>query len=589
MFFINTISRRSFLERALKTGAGLAGLAALTNVPPFVKRALAEGNIGLQGKKVLFIWLRFGNDSLNTIVPAGDPAYFDATVRPDIGIRKDPAALYGTASGLADVPTVTAAQNVFTYPYAIRLGNGFAALHPSLRFLSPVYNAGDLAIVHRVGYPKQSRSHFDSQNYWENGSPNNNLSKDGIFYRTIVESGLANTSPITGVTIQTSLPLIMRGSAAAMTNLTDPLRYDLLGVPNNATTGDIKATNMLLQAQSYQKVDKDYREFLQLSYQNLNDTLKLFASIDFNEGTTPTTGNPFPSTTAGNHFTDSVNLDGESQPYYLFPTINQKNGGFLYHSNDTGKYVVPTASYSFFRNLKAAALILNRTDAFIAGTEFGGFDTHSLQVTITRDGNQNNTAGHLGAHANLMRQLGWSIYALQRYFKLYGKGGSKADANAKVSWDDVVIVTLSEFGRTSIENTDNGTDHAEAGMMMVAGGGVQGYGKSGKTTGVYGCSTADTVPWLPGLRTTSQTTCGTMWAASPTTTAGYLKRSHDYRSVLGEIIRKHLGATDAQLNRIIPGYAAESTQHLRSGGVVMPPYDALSLGTAISGEPNILL
>jgi len=45
----------------------------------------------------------------------------------------------------------------------------------------------------------------------------------------------------------------------------------------------------------------------------------------------------------------------------------------------------------------------------------------------------------------------------------------------------------------------------------------------------------------------------------------YLKRLIDYRSVLGEIIRKHLGATDNQLARIIPGYAVEATEHLRSG------------------------
>ena len=53
--------------------------------------------------------------------------------------------------------------------------------------------------------------------------------------------------------------------------------------------------------------------------------------------------------------------------------------------------------------------------------------------------------------------------------------------------------------------------------------------------------------------------------------AGYLKRSCDYRSVLGEIIRKHLGATQGQLNRIIPGYDddahANQKEYLLSGGV----------------------
>ena len=57
-----------------------------------------------------------------------------------------------------------------------------------------------------MAYPNQSRSHFDSQNYWESAAPNNKLVTDGIFYRTIVQSGLANTSPLTGVSIQSGLP-----------------------------------------------------------------------------------------------------------------------------------------------------------------------------------------------------------------------------------------------------------------------------------------------------------------------------------------------------------------------------------------------
>src|SRR5206468_1936797 len=127
--------------------------------------------------KVLFIWLRFGNDSLNSVVPILDSAY--ATSRPNIKQPQDGGTNYATAGGCDFTPSV-AASTYGSYPYAIRLGNGFAALHPSLKFLAPVYNAGDLAIIHRVGYPNQSRSHFDSQNYWENGNPNNDLSKDGI-------------------------------------------------------------------------------------------------------------------------------------------------------------------------------------------------------------------------------------------------------------------------------------------------------------------------------------------------------------------------------------------------------------------------
>ena len=65
---------------------------------------------------------------------------------------------------------------------------------------------------------------------------------------------------------------------------------------------------------------------------------------------------------------------------------------------------------------------------------------------------------------------------------------------------------------------------------------------------------------------------------------GYLKRNTDYRSVLGEIIRKHLGATQTQLNQIIPGYA-DPSQRLLAGGTVA---DSSTVSTAIRGEVGFL-
>src|SRR5205085_674832 len=155
-------------------------------------------------------------------------------------------------AGVCDYPQAGAGSTYGSFPFAIRLGNTFAALHPSLKFLAPVYNSGDLALIYRVSYPKQSRSHFDSQIYWENGTPNNGINKEGIFYRTILESGLDNLGS-RGVTIQSSLPLIMRGSDAAMTNLTDPLRYNLLGIPsgNPSGVGDLKADSSIATGNTY--------------------------------------------------------------------------------------------------------------------------------------------------------------------------------------------------------------------------------------------------------------------------------------------------------------------------------------------------
>ena len=167
--------------------------------------------------------------------------------------------------------------------------------------------------MHRVGYPKQSRSHFDSQAYWETGEPNS-LGREGIFYRTLIESGLTTSDPLSGVSIQSGLPTLLKGSQAALTNLSDPTRYDLLGLPHVTATGDLKAMNSILAAQASKFGPKRSRTLLELQYQNMVSTLNLFSTIDF--------------TDAGNTFVDDGNSDGAgSSPYPLFPTSNEKNGG----------------------------------------------------------------------------------------------------------------------------------------------------------------------------------------------------------------------------------------------------------------------
>jgi uncharacterized protein (DUF1501 family) len=402
-----------------------------------------------------------------------------------------------------------------------------------LKFLAPIYNSGELALIHRVGYPKQSRSHFDSQLYWENGNPNNSLTKDGIFYRTILESGLASVNALTGVSIQSTLPQILRGSKAAMTNLGDPTRYSLLGIPNTGSNAD-KTTGFVSAAGGFPAADKHSRDLLSLQFANMTDTLAIFDALDFSE--------------AGNTFVDNANTDGDTVPYYLFPTSNAKNGGYAAHGNSANKYVVDTNAYNFFGRLKSAALILNKTSAIIAGTELSGFDTH------------NNQGGATGAHANLQRRIGWAIYALRKYFQHY------AD---KCTWDDLVVITLSEFGRTTVQNSNDGTDHAEAGVMFVSGGLVKG--------GVIGCSPNDPVPWVIGPPNQGGGIDGSMFAVSDR----YLKRCVDYRSVLGKLIRDHLGATPNQLDRIIPGYA-DARECLQAGG------QSAKDNTRILGEPDLI-
>lgn len=608
---LNIYSRRSFLEKCALSGAAM-GLASLANTPLFLRKALAEGTIG-QGspkKKLFFVFLRGAMDALNGCIPIPDDSYSEqrsSIYIPRVGQTSPTANL--SAAPLADQLPYTnssywgAAGTMFdatvyndfvgtnrlptdeTYSFrnAIPSGNGFAGLHPSMKFLAPVFNAGDLAIIHRVAYPRQSRSHFDSQIYWETGKPGDNTFKNGIFYRTMEEAVFNDPSgvglqPLTGVSFQNSLPLLLRGSNVPMTNLSDPNRFSVhsisgasIGIGNN--TGNetawarMNTNSILMAAKNYTSPSKgENRAILELQYESLSNTLKTFADIDFTDAGANTYVDPV--------VTDADTVHNASTGYNLFPVSNGTNGGYTAHGNNANKYVIPTNQYNFMRNVKAAALVLGKTDALIAGTEIGGWDTHNTQVSNAN--NPYDTNGDpvalsrvTGQHANLVRTISWTIFALKKFF-------SNPTWSPNCNWNDVVVVFMTEFGRTSAQNNTLGTDHAEANVMLVAGGNVNGKvycaNSSGETYNGNDCN------WSPGNGGQN----GTMFQVA----SRYLSRRVDYRSVLGEIIRDHMGANDssasAQLGRIIPGYAGSERNSLKTGGA--SPID----GTVIGGELGII-
>jgi hypothetical protein len=292
--------------------------------------------------------------------------------------------------------------------------------------------------------------------------------------------------------------------------------------------------------------NKDNRDVVHTLGVQFRDTLDIFQD---------------PSFQANTFFDDGTALYPDGT--FLFPSRHTAPNN-LEDIVVTGNTLrVGSGGWGFMGQMRNCAQILNNTDAVIAGTEIGGWDTHTAQVTLG--------SPHLGGHANLLRRIGAAYYALWRYFTLYGKGGPRQVPGARVGWNDVVIVTMSEFGRTSLENDSMGTDHAEASVMYVAGGGVNG--------GVFGCDMQNNAKlngpnWAIGTGAKN----GALYSAD--TNVGYLRRTIDYRSVLGEIIRDHLGASQAELNRIIPAYANEGTEHLLNGGMVQT--------TPIIGELGII-
>jgi len=129
----------------------------------------------------------------------------------------------------------------------------------------------------------------------------------------------------------------------------------------------------------------------------------------------------------------------------------------------------------------------------------GGWDNHV---------NEGGTQGQL---ANLLRDLGQSLAAFHQ------------DMGDRMG--DIVVVTMSEFGRTAKENGNRGTDHGHANCMFVMGGDVKGGRVYGK--------------W-PGLND-HQLNEGRDLALTT-----------DFRSVIGEILVRHLGVKD--LGPVFPGF-----------------------------------
>ena len=141
----------------------------------------------------------------------------------------------------------------------------------------------------------------------------------------------------------------------------------------------------------------------------------------------------------------------------------------------------------------------------VAFADIGGWDHHVNEVA------QNPAEGQL---TQRLTEFGQAIAAFH------------ADLGARM--DDVVLVTMSEFGRTAKENGNRGTDHGHANAMFVLGGPVKG----GK---VYG-------DW-PGL------------APEQLYQNRDLAVTTDFRDVLGETVLRHLG--NQKLDSVFPGYEAD--------------------------------
>ena len=157
---------------------------------------------------------------------------------------------------------------------------------------------------------------------------------------------------------------------------------------------------------------------------------------------------------------------------------------------------------------QAAQMLKSDLGVEILFAEVGGWDHHV------------NEGGSQGQLANRLRQFSQGIAALVR------------DLGDQM--EDVVIVTLSEFGRTAFENGNRGTDHGHANAMFILGGPVRG----GR---IYG-------DW-PGLEREQ------LYEGRD------LALTTDFRDVLAEVLMHHLGARS--MATIFPHFEANPERFRR--------------------------
>ena len=427
-------SRRVFLK---SSGLALVSIGVGAANPMFLERAAAAatGPVGLSRRKVLVtIFQRGAMDGLAAVPPLADPAF--EKLRPRLAMSGARSAGDGRLIDL----------------------DGRFGLHPALSPLERLWHEKRLSIVHAVGSPDSTRSHFDAQDFMESGTPGRKGTPSGWLNRVAGLLGHEAT-PFRSVSMTSAVPRSLYGEqpAIAVARLSD-FRLKVGGA------------SRLLGAKN---------GFEALYEQTSQDLLRrsgaeTFAAIDL---------------------LSRANLDGY-----------QPLSGVEYPSG------------SLARSLRQIAqLIKAEVGLEIAFAETGGWDTHVRQGTAR------------GSFAARAGELARSIGAFWSDLGTYQ--------------DDVVVLTMTEFGRTVAENGSGGTDHGHGSCLFVLGNSVDGGRVHGE---------------VPRLKT------GNLHEGRdlPVTT--------DFRSVFAGVAGAHLGITDDSV--IFPGWEGRRLSVLR-----LPESGALNL------------
>ena len=150
-------------------------------LPP---RLATVGPVTRREPALVALYLRGAADGLNLVVPHADPFYYSA--RPTIQIPP------GEELDL----------------------DGFFGLNPALSDLLPLFQSGELAILHAVGSPDPTRSHFDAQDFMEKAAPGDKSITDGWLNRYLVAAGGGDA--LAGISLRQTKVKALLGPAPAL-------------------------------------------------------------------------------------------------------------------------------------------------------------------------------------------------------------------------------------------------------------------------------------------------------------------------------------------------------------------------------------
>ncbi|GAB2555548.1 DUF1501 domain-containing protein [Kribbella endophytica] len=182
---MDNLTRRRFLTMSGVTAAGALAVGATQVNWSDLMTAAVRDPLPSGDSVLVVVTLYGGNDGLNTVVPAADPAYQDA--RPELAYKPEEV---------------------------LDLGEGLG-LNPGLKGLKGLWDEDRLAVVRGVGYPEPDRSHFRSMAIWQTASPETSV-PTGWLGRWLDASG---GDPLRAVSVEPTLPPLLAGATTAAASL----------------------------------------------------------------------------------------------------------------------------------------------------------------------------------------------------------------------------------------------------------------------------------------------------------------------------------------------------------------------------------